>query len=63
MANIEKYMAIPRDQWKRYKVYNNSYGFNVGQFVYVTAPNKTMARFFRQGELNPGCKVIKIVEA
>ena len=57
MNRIERYMQIPREQWKRYRVYTNSCG------VYdVAAPNKTMARIFMCGQLNVGVKIVHIEE-
>lgn len=52
----------PKETWKKYRVFHTSFGFDWGHFMDETAPNKTWARRFVQGQLNPGCKVTKIVE-
>lgn len=58
MVNIEKYMQIPREQWKKYIVHTSTGGTHE-----VVAPNKTIARLATQGMLNVGIKIIKIEEA
>ena len=52
----------PKETWKKFKVYNSSWGFNWGSYDIVEAPNKTWARRIRQGQLAPGCKIIRIEE-
>lgn len=58
-SNIERYMSIPRNLWKKYKI---TISGGISNKYYVTAPNKTMARLFAKGELNPWIKIIKIEE-
>lgn len=59
MSNISKYMAIPISQWKHYNI---TISGGISDIYRVFAPNKTMARFFAKGELNPWIKIIKIEE-
>jgi hypothetical protein len=57
---MDKYFAIPRDRWKYYHVrYNGIFGTSTRE---VFAPNKTLARLFFVGEMNPGIKITEIVE-
>ncbi len=52
--------SLPYEQWKTYKVtYNTWYGENTTN---IKAPNKTRARCIFNGEMNPNCKIISIVE-
>lgn len=44
---------------KRYRV---EYSGGIEPFTIVRAPNKTIARQIAKGELNPWCKITKIVE-
>lgn len=57
--NTEKYMSIPVEFWKKYKI---TICGGIANAYYVTAPNKTMARLFAKGELNQWIKIIKIEE-
>lgn len=52
-------MSIPRNLWKKYRI---TISGGISNKYYVTAPNKTMARLFAKGELNPWIKIIKIEE-
>lgn len=61
MTKIERYMQIPREQWKEYIVYHTSEIFGIAE-IRVTAPNKTIARMIALGTLNAGIKIIKIEE-
>jgi len=57
---VERSWNIPYDRWKEYAVPIKG-GF--GKYYRVWAPNKTMARRFAEGEINPWCKVRgKVIE-
>jgi hypothetical protein len=53
---LKKYWSIPYSQWKCFAVpiYDPNWG---KKWYYVEAPNKTLAREFTLGEVNPWVKV------
>lgn len=53
------YMDIPRNQWKSFRIIISG---GLCNSYYIAAPNKTMARLFVKGELNPQIKIVRIEE-
>jgi len=50
---------FPPEAWKNYKVFYTDSAIGYGIWM---APNKTYARLFARGELNPCHKITKIEE-
>lgn len=57
--NFEKWLNIPRSQWKRYRLTLDG---GLGRYYYIVAPNKTVARYMARGELNSWVKIVRIDE-
>jgi len=56
---MKSLIDYPRDQWKKYRVY---YTDGIWDYAVYEAPNKTYARLFARGELNPWHKITRIEE-